>query len=720
MGVRDLVVAMKNAWTGKVAGAPHFAPGFWASSQMGQAYTSNVALRPGQFHTWVHAACQAIIQPAIDLPVVLYQKSNEEDLIEEHPVLDLMRKPNPFLSGTNFYELILWNLLLTTLRTPGGQAFIVGEKPTNFRKGEIPKELWVFSDNVMTPILDSQNILVGWKLGVNGLHSSTQMMELDLDQVIRINLLNPYNQLQGLSPLAAAMVQVDQDAKAMEFNSRFLENNASPGGMVSLDGAPPSKEIWDSIKTDFLQKHGGSQNAGKTLFMPWMVKFEQFASSHQDFAYMEQLAWNRDSILAAYRVNKWSVGLSEDLNYATAKEAKRQLYENAIKPILRVMFNELNESWIRYIEKRTLRIKPDFSEVAALKEDRSQQVKDAQGLVDMRVPPAAAFEFVGLDIDTEPFPWLKEDSSAMASLNTQLEADATAREETAAREAEALANAPKPPAGQPKPGDKPPPKKAVIITKDERDNLSKFYIDKVFSPGEKEMLPVVNRFFSSQRNSALDLADEVLRGKTPADLKPSLFLLPKDEQDTRIMKAFQPLYLVQVKRTLRQLAGTLPKKSLDLDSTEEEIREFLKTRLLSLSQINATTFDGVEKALAEVIQQGVTDKLTMAELGKSIRDEIYEVYQGRIRTASTIARTETATITSSTRFEVFKSADIEKQEWLTAHDGRVRESHVAEDGHIVPVGQLFPETHLHYPSDPSGPAEEVINCRCICLPVEEG
>lgn len=700
MGIRDMVVALKNSWTGKVAGVPNFQPMFWGSSNYshGNTYPNLVQQQPGRYHSWVYSACTAIIQPLIDLPVVMYRKENEEDLIEEHPILDLMRKPNPFMSGTNFYEAIAWNLLLTTLRTPGGQAFVVGENPTNFRKGEIPKELYVFSDDVMTPRLDANGILNGWTLGIG---NST--MVLDLEQVIRINFFNKYDWKLGLSPLSAAIIEVDQDAKAKEFNSRFLENNASPGGMVSLDGAPPGQEIWKAIQTQFKEQYTGYQNAGKTLFMPWMLKFDQFARSHLDFAYMEQLGWNRDAILAAYRVNKWSVGISEDLNYATAKEATRQLMERAVLPLARTMFTALNENWIRYIDKRNLRIKLDLSEAQALKEDRSVKVKDAGLLIDQGLPPAAAYDFVGLDIDTNPFPWLKEDRSMAGQFSQQLAADKESAEE-------------KPPKDEKPP--KEPKKSLVIVTKDERDRLSKSYIEKLFAPGEKEALPVITRYFTSQRNAMQAHAKEVLSGLTSLNgFDPKALLLERKEEDGGLIRAFQPVFMAQTKRTLRQMRQEM--KALSLDATEEEIRDFLKFRLLALSEINSTTFAGVEKQLADLITSGIDQSLTMPELGKAINDGIFDVYQGRLKHTGMIARTETATVTNGVRFEVFQSNSIEKQEWLTAKDGRVRDSHVAEDGNIVPVGEIFPETGLKHPNDPNGPAHEVIGCRCVCLAVEE-
>lgn len=58
-------------------------------------------------------------------------------------------------------------------------------------------------------------------------------------------------------------------------------------------------------------------------------------------------------------------------------------------------------------------------------------------------------------------------------------------------------------------------------------------------------------------------------------------------------------------------------------------------------------------------------------------------------------------------------ADIVKQ-WDAALDGRTRDSHRMVDGEIRELDEKF-SNNMMYPSDPSGGAAEVINCRCALL-----
>jgi len=91
-----------------------------------------------------------------------------------------------------------------------------------------------------------------------------------------------------------------------------------------------------------------------------------------------------------------------------------------------------------------------------------------------------------------------------------------------------------------------------------------------------------------------------------------------------------------------------------------------------------------------------------------------------------IARTETVRAQSegtSARYEAAAAAGVQlEQEWLSARDSHVRDSHRALDGQRVPVGATWsipggPETRG--PGLSGDPGED-INCRCAVSPVVVG
>jgi len=96
--------------------------------------------------------------------------------------------------------------------------------------------------------------------------------------------------------------------------------------------------------------------------------------------------------------------------------------------------------------------------------------------------------------------------------------------------------------------------------------------------------------------------------------------------------------------------------------------------------------------------------------------------------ATVVARTETIGALNAGRNDAFSAIGEEDPDteyeriWLSTSDDRTRETHAVADGQRVPLGSPFivGGFALMFPGDPSGPPQEVIQCRCVPLLVERG
>lgn len=115
----------------------------------------------------------------------------------------------------------------------------------------------------------------------------------------------------------------------------------------------------------------------------------------------------------------------------------------------------------------------------------------------------------------------------------------------------------------------------------------------------------------------------------------------------------------------------------------------------------------IQSALISGILQGKSiDKLADA----------FMVVQKRNRNAAVRnARTSVTSAQNAGRIDTMKRSRAmginTKKEWLSAHDGRVRDSHAALNGQIRDIDEAF-DNGLMYPADPDGIPAEVYNCRC--------
>jgi len=155
-----------------------------------------------------------------------------------------------------------------------------------------------------------------------------------------------------------------------------------------------------------------------------------------------------------------------------------------------------------------------------------------------------------------------------------------------------------------------------------------------------------------------------------------------------------------------------PKKEIGIgfDVFDPKISAYLAEKTMKFAvSINRTT----DNQLRESLVQGVTAGETMVKLTSRVQTVFHyaETYRNE-----RIARTEVLSSYNYASQAAYVDAGIEKNEWLATKDSRVRDSHAALDGQIRKIGEEF-SNGLVAPGDISGPANEVINCRCTLLPV---
>jgi Phage Mu protein F like protein len=139
----------------------------------------------------------------------------------------------------------------------------------------------------------------------------------------------------------------------------------------------------------------------------------------------------------------------------------------------------------------------------------------------------------------------------------------------------------------------------------------------------------------------------------------------------------------------------------------------IQRRVTNLAgNVSATTAQRVRDVIAEGLRIGSP----ISRIAEEIRTIAFNADITANR-AQTIARTETVGALNEGSFlGATGSGVMHSKRWISQRDARVRETHAEEDNGVwIGLQQPFPVTSLQYPHDPSGPPEEVINCRCTLI-----
>lgn len=140
---------------------------------------------------------------------------------------------------------------------------------------------------------------------------------------------------------------------------------------------------------------------------------------------------------------------------------------------------------------------------------------------------------------------------------------------------------------------------------------------------------------------------------------------------------------------------------------------YMKSRVNTLYGVSAEMWEDIRNELVDGLQNGSSTQ--------QVADKIKNISQLKQQEAAKIARTEMHSAVESGNhaqmlFMGFTDDEVEKI-WEYTHDNRTRPTHVAAGGQRRPLNVAFNVggSHLLFPGDPGGAADEIIHCRCTVL-----
>jgi hypothetical protein len=139
--------------------------------------------------------------------------------------------------------------------------------------------------------------------------------------------------------------------------------------------------------------------------------------------------------------------------------------------------------------------------------------------------------------------------------------------------------------------------------------------------------------------------------------------------------------------------------------------------------------DEVYGLIVAELERGIREQESVPDIAARVSTVLTATGSERWpRRAVTVARTETLAAVNA---GVYRSAQLEAEQrgdlapfkqWIATADPRTRDTHREADKQRTLLSEPFRVggAQLLYPGDPTGPAGEVINCRCSMFPVVLG
>ncbi len=289
-----------------------------------------------------------------------------DQVLDSHPIVTLLSRPNPLQSHSEFFNSIFGFLLLS------GNAYIlkVGSEVG------APKELHLLRPDRMVVKGGSNPIPDRYEYVLNGRVQATYPVEerTGFSEVKHIKLWNPLDDFYGLSPMSAAAIEVDQHNMSGKHNINLLSNGARPSGAVVFkpqDDAGFAVNLTESqrqqLLTDLNNRFSGTANAGRPLLLEGDFDWKEMGLSPKDMDFLNLKQMAATDIAMCFGVPSQLVGVSDAQTYANVAEARLALYEETIIPHLRKLESDFNE-WLVPMFGENLEFCFDIDKIPALAE----------------------------------------------------------------------------------------------------------------------------------------------------------------------------------------------------------------------------------------------------------------------------------------------------------------------------------------------------------------
>lgn len=303
----------------------------------------------------------------------------DHEMLEVHPAIDLLKRPNPLQSYSEFINALFGFLLLS------GNAYILSVKGS----GNIPRELYLLRPDRIKINGGRGAMAESYDYILEGRVAATYDVdqETGLSEIKQIKLWNPLDDYYGCSPLNAAAVEVDQHNLASSHNINLLNNGARPSGAVIFkpkDDAGLPVNLSDSqrqqLLTDLNNRFSGTENSGRPMLLEGDFDWREMGLSPKDMDFINLKHMSATDIAMCFGVPSQLVGVPDAQTYSNVAEARLALYEETILPYLKKVESDLNE-WLMPMFQEDLHFHFDVEQIPALSERRKRIYENVIGAV---------------------------------------------------------------------------------------------------------------------------------------------------------------------------------------------------------------------------------------------------------------------------------------------------------------------------------------------------
>lgn len=662
----------------------------FAPSEYGKYYFTN---------TWVYRAVKLRADSVAAAKLRIMEETGNElvPVPPTNPVQQVMDRVNPWWTASD-----MWRATETYLGIWGSCFWFLDRNA----EGGIP-ELWPLRPDRMKVIRrPDQPQMTNRIAGFEFIGSGGQRIPLLPEETVWFRYINPLSDLDGMSPVGPVRLTVDMGHDAIQYNRAGFTNGLQVNNLVvSVEGMMPEEE-YDDFMRRLEQRYKGKKGFQQPFLATNGADVKNLGLSARDMEYNENLNFTVEDVARAYGIWPELLASGTRAAFRNTPEAVADFWMSTVSSEWEMLENEVTEVLLPLFGPRAQGLVAKFDPTGVPALERARSAEARLDLDAVRVGALTINEW-RQDQGRDPVPW--GDEPVQQNINPFTDPSQQQNMLRAAR---------------PKPKALPAP---AIRRFNEASNAAeeKATIEQVRAFTYKE-LDKRERSFKSMMSNLFDeqQASVLARLRANHDIPGAEFFLPAD-WTAKFEKRGKPLIedaVVEAAQNMARLYHLQPNKTAiaqergfnPFDRNDPGFVQWVAERLKFWTD---RTNEETARLLADEIAEGRRNGESLTELQKRI--EAVFGFSDAVR-SERIARTENVAATNSGHLNLYKSSGVvEMKRWLTSNDERVRDSHSgAQREGAIPVDADFTVGEDHMQGPGLGHiAAEVINCRCVCLPV---
>lgn len=266
---------------------------------------------------WVYIATAKVAEEVAMTKLFVLDEDNREVTIGDH--VELLKKPNPFMTGVEFVESLMWPLQLV------GNSYTLYEELDSEGR---PHELWSLPAQHVKIIPDRRGFIGGFAFTPQG---AKVPVPFPRDVVCHVKLPHPRDLWYGMGKIEAHRVLYNTAIAMDEFNWKWFENGATLGGVIESEG-DISPEVRERMKADFEQRHKGWKQSHKIGILEGGAKFKETQLGQKDMEFVLATRLKREEVFGMFGLPPAMAGVLEYANYANMKEQKNVFLRETVRP----------------------------------------------------------------------------------------------------------------------------------------------------------------------------------------------------------------------------------------------------------------------------------------------------------------------------------------------------------------------------------------------------